>query len=55
MDVHGMSVSGTVMRMNPVFSILVSVVGAYLAGLVGFIIAVPVAATGYLTLEVFLA
>jgi predicted PurR-regulated permease PerM len=31
--------------MNPIFIILVSVVGAYLAGLVGFIIAVPVAAT----------
>jgi predicted PurR-regulated permease PerM len=38
-------VQGTVMKMNPIFIILVSVVGAYLAGLVGFIIAVPVAAT----------
>jgi predicted PurR-regulated permease PerM len=38
-------VQGTVMKMNPVFIILVSVIGAYLAGLAGFIIAVPVAAT----------
>ena len=33
------------MKMHPIFIILVSVVGAYLAGLVGFTIAVPVAAT----------
>ena len=38
-------IQGNVMRMNPIFIILVSVVGAYLAGLTGFIIAVPVAAT----------
>lgn len=33
------------MKMNPIFIILVSVIGAYLAGLAGFIVAVPVAAT----------
>jgi predicted PurR-regulated permease PerM len=38
-------IQGTVMKMNPIFIILVSVLGAYLAGLVGFIVAVPVAAT----------
>jgi predicted PurR-regulated permease PerM len=38
-------VQGAVMKMNPIFILLVSVVGAYLAGLVGFIIAVPAAAT----------
>jgi predicted PurR-regulated permease PerM len=38
-------IQGSVMKMNPIFIILVSVIGASLAGLVGFIIAVPVAAT----------
>jgi predicted PurR-regulated permease PerM len=38
-------VQGAVMKMNPIFIILVSVIGAYLAGLAGFIIAVPVSAT----------
>ena len=38
-------IQGSVMKMNPIFIILVSVIGAYLAGLAGFIIAVPVAAT----------
>lgn len=38
-------IQGTAMKMNPIFIILVSVIGAYLAGLIGFIIAVPVAAT----------
>jgi len=38
-------IQGTIMKMNPIFIILVIVVGAYLAGLVGLIIAVPVAAT----------
>ena len=36
-------VQGTVWKMNPVYILLISLVGAYLLGLVGFIIAVPVA------------
>jgi predicted PurR-regulated permease PerM len=38
-------IQGSVMRMNPIFIILVSLMGAYLAGLLGFMVAVPVAAT----------
>jgi predicted PurR-regulated permease PerM len=38
-------IQGSVMKMNPIFIILVSVIGAYLAGLAGFIIAVPLTAT----------
>ncbi len=38
-------VQGSAMKMNPIFIILVSVLGASLGGLVGFIIAVPVGAT----------
>jgi predicted PurR-regulated permease PerM len=38
-------IQGSVMKMNPIYIILVSVLGAYLAGLVGFIIAVPITAT----------
>lgn len=38
-------IQGSVMKMNPIFIVLVSVIGAYLAGLAGFIIAVPVTAT----------
>ena len=38
-------IQGTVMKMNPVLIIFASIAGAYLAGLVGFIIAVPVSAT----------
>ena len=38
-------IQGSVMKMNPIFIILVSLLGAYLAGLVGFMVAVPVAAT----------
>jgi predicted PurR-regulated permease PerM len=38
-------IQGSVMKMNPIFIILVSLVGAYLAGLVGFIIAVPAVVT----------
>jgi predicted PurR-regulated permease PerM len=38
-------IQGKVMKMHPVFIILVSVMGAYLGGLVGFIIAVPLTAT----------
>jgi predicted PurR-regulated permease PerM len=38
-------IQGTVMKINPVFIILISLVGVYLAGLLGFTIAVPVAAT----------
>jgi predicted PurR-regulated permease PerM len=38
-------IQGSNMKMNPIFILLVSVVGAYLIGLVGFIIAVPVVAT----------
>ncbi len=38
-------IQGSSMKMNPIFILLFSLVGAYLIGLVGFIIAVPVAAT----------
>jgi predicted PurR-regulated permease PerM len=38
-------IQGSNMKMNPIFILLVSVLGAYLIGLVGFIIAVPVVAT----------
>ncbi|MFH0768327.1 MAG: AI-2E family transporter [Chloroflexota bacterium] len=38
-------IQGSNMKMNPIFILLVSLVGAYLIGLVGFIIAVPIAAT----------
>jgi predicted PurR-regulated permease PerM len=38
-------IQGSVMKMNPIFILLVSVLGAHLAGLVGFIVAVPVTAT----------
>ena len=38
-------VQGSNMKMNPIFIILVSVVGAYSFGLVGFIIAVPITVT----------
>jgi predicted PurR-regulated permease PerM len=38
-------IQGSVMKMNPIFIILISIIGSYLAGLVGFIIAVPVAVT----------
>ena len=38
-------IQGTVWKMNPVFILLISLVGAYLLGLVGFIIAVPVVYT----------
>jgi predicted PurR-regulated permease PerM len=38
-------IQGGIMKMNPVFILLVSIVGAYLIGIVGFIIAVPVVAT----------
>jgi predicted PurR-regulated permease PerM len=38
-------VQGSTMKMNPIFILLVSIVGAYLIGIVGFIIAVPVVAT----------
>jgi predicted PurR-regulated permease PerM len=46
-------IQGGVMKMNPIFIILASVVGAYLAGLVGFIIAVPLAATVIEVLKYF--
>jgi predicted PurR-regulated permease PerM len=38
-------IQGSNMKMNPIFILLVSIVGAYLIGIVGFIIAVPVVAT----------
>ena len=38
-------IQGSVMKMNPIFIILLSLLGAYLAGLLGFMVAVPVAAT----------
>jgi predicted PurR-regulated permease PerM len=38
-------IQGSNMKMNPIFILLVSLLGAYLIGLVGFIIAVPVVAT----------
>jgi predicted PurR-regulated permease PerM len=38
-------VQGKVMKMNPIFIILASLTGAYLLGLVGFIIAIPVTVT----------
>lgn len=38
-------IQGSNMKMNPIFILLVSVIGAYLFGLVGFIIAVPLVAT----------
>jgi predicted PurR-regulated permease PerM len=38
-------IQGGIMKMNPVFILLVSIVGAYLIGIVGLIIAVPVVAT----------
>jgi predicted PurR-regulated permease PerM len=46
-------VQGSVMRMNPIFIILVSVVGASLAGLVGFIIAIPITVTAIELLKYF--
>ena len=41
----GPRIQGSNMKMNPIFVLLVSILGAYLIGIVGFIIAVPVAAT----------
>jgi predicted PurR-regulated permease PerM len=38
-------IQGSNMRMNPIFILLVSLIGAYLIGIVGFIIAVPLTAT----------
>jgi predicted PurR-regulated permease PerM len=38
-------IQGSVMKMNPIFIIMFSLLGAYLAGLIGFMVAVPVAAT----------
>jgi predicted PurR-regulated permease PerM len=38
-------IQGKVMSLHPIFILLVSVIGAYLGGLFGFIIAVPVTAT----------
>jgi predicted PurR-regulated permease PerM len=38
-------IQGSNMKMNPVFILLISIVGAHLIGIVGFIIAVPIAAT----------
>jgi predicted PurR-regulated permease PerM len=38
-------IQGSVMKMNPIFIIMVSLLGAYLAGLLGFMVAVPVAVT----------
>jgi predicted PurR-regulated permease PerM len=38
-------IQGANMKMNPIFILLVSIIGAYLMGLVGFIIAVPITAT----------
>jgi predicted PurR-regulated permease PerM len=38
-------IQGQIMKMNPIFVIMVSLTGAYLLGLVGFIIAVPVTVT----------
>jgi predicted PurR-regulated permease PerM len=38
-------IQGSNMKMNPIFILLISILGAYLIGLVGFIIAVPVVAT----------
>lgn len=38
-------IQGAAMKMNPIFILLVSVIGAHLYGLVGFIIALPVSAT----------
>lgn len=38
-------IQGAAMKMNPIFVLLVSVIGAHLYGLVGFIIALPVSAT----------
>jgi predicted PurR-regulated permease PerM len=38
-------VQGSNMKMNPIFILLISLIGAYLIGIAGFIIAVPIAAT----------
>jgi predicted PurR-regulated permease PerM len=38
-------IQGSNMKMNPIFILLFSLLGAYLIGLIGFIIAVPIAAT----------
>jgi predicted PurR-regulated permease PerM len=38
-------IQGKVMKLNPIFIILASVIGAYFGGLIGFIIAVPITAT----------
>jgi predicted PurR-regulated permease PerM len=38
-------VQGSNMKMNPIFILLISLMGAFLIGIVGFMIAVPVAAT----------
>jgi len=46
-------IQGSVMKMNPIFIILVSLLGAYLAGLIGFMVAVPVAATIIALLKYF--
>jgi len=41
----GPRIQGSNMKMNPIFIILASLVGAYFIGILGFIIAVPVTAT----------
>jgi predicted PurR-regulated permease PerM len=38
-------IQGANMKMNPIFILLISLIGAYLIGIAGFIIAVPIAAT----------
>ena len=38
-------IQGSNMKMNPIFILLISLVGAYFVGIAGFIIAVPIAAT----------
>jgi predicted PurR-regulated permease PerM len=38
-------IQGSNMKMNPIFILLISLTGAYLIGIAGFIIAVPIAAT----------
>jgi len=46
-------IQGSVMKMNPIFIIMFSLLGAYLAGLLGFMVAVPVAATIIALLKYF--
>jgi predicted PurR-regulated permease PerM len=38
-------IQGSNMKMNPIFILLISLLGAYLIGIAGFIVAVPIAAT----------